>query len=191
MCFKFVGVLILVNVFLSNHANAQNLDQVGDPQSQPSLHLITNGNKSFYIGDIFQGNFFRSEQFCRQHGMNLVSISSSEENDFLKSVIVKQGDESDEFWTSGTKLPDSHKWIWFTTGRTIPYFNWLKGQPDSNKDYQCIQAKITNNLLQWSNKDCWEEYHFICETTRTVVEGTEINNDYSHLINIRYLKKST
>ncbi|XP_050511757.1 lithostathine-1 isoform X2 [Diabrotica virgifera virgifera] len=174
MCFKFVGVLILVNLFSSYHVDAQIIDQVGDVQSQPSLHLIVNGSKSYYIGDVFQGNFFRSEQFCRQHGMNLVSIGSSAENDFLKTIIVKEGDGSVEFWTSGTKLPDSNRWIWFTTGRTITYFNWLQRQPDANKDYQCIQAKIINNLLQWSNKDCWEEYHFICETTRAFREGTGI-----------------
>uniref|UniRef100_A0A6P7H1Q8 Lithostathine-1-like n=1 Tax=Diabrotica virgifera virgifera TaxID=50390 RepID=A0A6P7H1Q8_DIAVI len=110
--------------------------------------------------------------------MNLVSISSSQENDFLQRTIIQRSNSSaglgDEFWTSGTKIPDSRNWIWFTTGRKISYYNWLKGQPESNKNYQCIEAQVTNNQLKWSNKDCWEEYYFICESKKSSDIGPRV-----------------
>ncbi|XP_072395615.1 C-type lectin mosGCTL-7-like [Diabrotica undecimpunctata] len=181
LCIKFVAILMLVILFYFNSVIAKliNLDEgpIEDKGKlvvpQPVLNFIEYGDKRYYIGDVFQGNFFRSEQFCVQNGMHLVSITSVEENDFLKHTITKRSNSSgtlgnlgEEFWTSGTKIPDSRKWIWFTTGRKISYFNWLKGQPESNKNYQCIEAQVTNDQLQWSNKDCWKEYYFICEAAR-------------------------
>ncbi|XP_050511758.1 snaclec alboaggregin-D subunit beta-like [Diabrotica virgifera virgifera] len=186
MCIKYVAILMLVILFYFNSAIAQviNLDEglIEDEGntagSLPSLNFVENGNKRYYIGDVFQGNFFRSEQFCRQNGMNLVSISSSQENDFLQRTIIQRSNSSaglgDEFWTSGTKIPDSRNWIWFTTGRKISYYNWLKGQPESNKNYQCIEAQVTNNQLKWSNKDCWEKYYFICESTKSSDIGPRV-----------------
>ncbi|CAG9832699.1 unnamed protein product [Diabrotica balteata] len=142
------------------------LELFGLRDTIPTLNLYHRVNKSYYIGNIFKGNVLHAEQFCRYHDMSLVNIETQEENNFLEEKLLEADSSGEEFWTSGTKIPDSRKWIWFTTGRKISYFNWLKGQPDSNKNSQCIEAQVTNDQLQWSSKDCWKEYYFICEAAR-------------------------
>ncbi|KAJ8974620.1 hypothetical protein NQ317_010771, partial [Molorchus minor] len=47
--------------------------------------------KNYYIEYILQGTFIEAYQFCKHHDMELLSISSKQEWDFLEENIKKYG----------------------------------------------------------------------------------------------------
>ncbi|KAJ8975402.1 hypothetical protein NQ317_001942 [Molorchus minor] len=138
-----------------------NTDQAADP----SFPLVHYGNKSYYIESILQANYFQAFQYCRYHGMQLLTISSQAEHNFLKGQIEKLGRQS--FWTSGSKLSDGTNWSWMSTGNRITYTSWHPGEPTMvNED--CIEIHIYDNrYLQWNDFICSHRINFICETFMT------------------------
>ncbi|CAH1113041.1 unnamed protein product [Psylliodes chrysocephalus] len=171
-------------------SNLSPTNQTKTNQNIPTLPLINYGKKSYYIGTVFKGNFFQSEQFCRYHGMNLVSIMSKEENDFLRQKINEQEESSQRFWTSGTRIPDNVKWIWFTTGKSLTYLSWDEGQPNNAaKDDECVMMQIKNKQLKWYNRGCWEDYNFMCEVTWKDCRTTSTSDNRKNIrsqIDVRY-----
>ncbi|XP_028133334.2 perlucin-like [Diabrotica virgifera virgifera] len=134
----------------------------------PSLKLIHFGRKSYYIGDIFKGNFYHAEQFCRYHGMNLVNIESKAEMHFLEDAILETGDPALHYWMSGTRLPDQERWISFTSARGMSYFNWSPGEPNNAfKNEYCIEMRFVDKELKWNDVGCTAEFNFICEAKWT------------------------
>lgn len=84
---------------------------------------------------LFKANWYRAAQYCRQHGMHLVSISSQEENYRLEKLIKDVGEPKsstcvvicridnffrgrntsmgrEQFWTSGTDLASEGNFFW-------------------------------------------------------------------------------
>ncbi|XP_018569920.1 perlucin-like [Anoplophora glabripennis] len=131
----------------------------------PRLPLLEFDHKSYYLGIIFKGSYFQAEQFCRYHGMQLLSITSAEENDFLGQNVIKMGLSTERFWTSGSRLPDGKTWVWMSTGRPFSFNNWFPGEPNNAKEYneQCVETKINKDELKWNDVNCTRQLYFICE----------------------------
>ncbi|XP_072389591.1 LOW QUALITY PROTEIN: uncharacterized protein, partial [Diabrotica undecimpunctata] len=87
------------------------------------------------------GNWYAATLHCKSFNMDLVSIESKEENDFLfqsmKSVLGKS-ERWTRLWTSGTSLP-YNKWVWMATGNPVVYTNWYPGEPN-NQTHQEFAA---------------------------------------------------
>ncbi|KAG5867131.1 hypothetical protein JTB14_006258 [Gonioctena quinquepunctata] len=134
----------------------------------PSLKLEKFGDRLYYFGAIFEGNYYQAMQFCNFHDMDLVSIETKDENDFLwKHLQSFLGWGEYWFWTSGTTMPDDH-WVWLSTGKPILFANWFPNQPDNaGGNEKCLEAryKHTNEALMWNDHGCTEKKHVICETT--------------------------
>ncbi|XP_074025540.1 C-type lectin mosGCTL-1-like [Leptinotarsa decemlineata] len=132
----------------------------------PSLQLQIFGDHLYYFGAIYEGNYFRAMQFCNYHGMQLVSIESKEENDFLwKYLQTFLGRRGYWFWASGTVLADDH-WVWMSTGRPILFTNWIKNQPDNfGNNEKCLEARYSYESLMWNDAVCTAARYAICETT--------------------------
>ncbi|KAJ8975403.1 hypothetical protein NQ317_001943 [Molorchus minor] len=113
---------------------------------------------------MFQATYFQAYQYCRYHGMQLVTISSQAENDFLERELEKLGKHS--FWTSGSKLSDENNWSWMSTGNPITYINWYPGEPNNVKDDKedCIEMRsLDDKGLKWNDAGCSNRFNFICE----------------------------
>ncbi|XP_023022209.1 C-type lectin mosGCTL-1 [Leptinotarsa decemlineata] len=134
----------------------------------PSLQLQKFGERLYYFGAIFEGNYYQAMQFCNYHDMQLVSIESKEENDFLwKHMQSFLGWGEYWFWTSGTTMPDEH-WVWMSTGKPILFANWFENQPDNaGNNEKCLEVRYshTNKALMWNDHVCTATKHVICETT--------------------------
>ncbi|KAJ8937495.1 hypothetical protein NQ318_011494 [Aromia moschata] len=131
----------------------------------PSLQLVHHGQKSYYFEIVLKANYYQALQFCRYHGMQLLSITSNEENEFLQSEIVKSGIVDPALWTSGTKMPDGTQWIWMSTGRPLIYTNWGIGEPNNAQNEQCISVRLTKQFFTWNDLNCGSQSYFICENT--------------------------
>mgnify|MGYP001199414141 CR=1 FL=1 len=63
-----------------------------------------------------------------EEGIDLVTITSEEENQFLTHVLDEMGID-DPFYTGGYYNADDYNWHW-ATGESWDYENWADGQPD-------------------------------------------------------------
>tara|TARA_B100000427_G_scaffold322404_1_gene324354 strand:- start:381 stop:2528 length:2148 start_codon:yes stop_codon:yes gene_type:complete len=63
-----------------------------------------------------------------EEGIDLVTITSEEENQFLTHVLDEMGID-DPFYTGGYYNTDDYNWHW-ATGESWDYENWADGQPD-------------------------------------------------------------
>ncbi|XP_028142649.1 snaclec coagulation factor IX/factor X-binding protein subunit A [Diabrotica virgifera virgifera] len=159
--------LILQSSYGDGHPNGVQ-ESFGLKEPIPTLKLHHRGKKSYYLGNIFKGNLLKAEQFCRYHGMNLVNIESTEENDFLQKIIVETGslgdglEGSDDYMlTSFTRIPDG-KYVSLTSGKTLTYLNWHRNQPNGGQE-ECIGLHREGSELQWHDVSCWSKYYFCCE----------------------------
>ncbi|CAG9824202.1 unnamed protein product [Phaedon cochleariae] len=109
----------------------------------PSIELEKFEDSLYYFGVIFKTNYYRAMQFCKYHDMELLSIESKEENDFLLKHVQ-------------------------SLRRPMVFKNWGPNQPDNkNKTENCLEVKYHNQIkdLIWNDRACNEEVHWVCETT--------------------------
>ncbi|KAJ8979613.1 hypothetical protein NQ317_010516 [Molorchus minor] len=120
------------------------------------------------FGTVFRANFYRAMQFCRQQGMQLVSIQSKAENDRLGRFAEEIGAPHGHYWLSGTNLAEENQWIWLSTGNNFVYSNWHPGEPSgtgsSNTSENCVEARHWGKGFTWNDLRCNAELNFICET---------------------------
>ncbi|XP_057654013.1 perlucin-like [Diorhabda carinulata] len=168
MFVKFLAIFCTIFVIVYGQDEVVSMDSVGyvwkyDKPSETNLYH--HGNKSFYIGNVFKGNFLHSEQFCKYHGMSLATIESQEENDFLESKLIERGVEGVWLFTSGTRLPNN-VWVWLATGKNIAWTNWKTGEPNNvNSKEECIAVNLINKQMEWYDINCWTEQYFVCQET--------------------------
>ncbi|KAJ8919774.1 hypothetical protein NQ315_006303 [Exocentrus adspersus] len=169
----------LLLVLTSESINGRSVNTDDKAQGiPPSFPLITFGNitsnrnsAQYYFGTIYKGNFFQAIQFCNYHRMELLSIESAEENNFLFTNLVKFiGTGLYSFWTSGTILPENH-WVWLSTGKPIVHATWTATPNNKTKDCLEVTFAKTSKALAWADTDCNAERHFICETAKKHGQG--------------------
>lgn len=68
------------------------------------------------------------------------------------------------FWTSGTLLPENH-WVWLSTGKPIVHASWASPPNNKNKGCVAIDYIKTSKTMVWSDADCNDARHVICEST--------------------------
>ncbi|CAG9834979.1 unnamed protein product [Diabrotica balteata] len=136
--------------------------------TNPFLKLLTFGDSVYYIGHTFRGNWYAAMLHCRSFNMDLVSIESKEENDFLfqslKSVLGKSEGWT-RLWTSGTSLP-YNQWVWMATGNPVVYTNWYPGEPNNQTHQEvCIEVKYsqTEKSLVWNDIRSSADILALCE----------------------------
>ncbi|KAJ8940569.1 hypothetical protein NQ318_012968 [Aromia moschata] len=131
-------------------------------------NYLTFAGKTYYFGTIFKANFFRAMQYCRQQGMQLVSIPNQAVNDRLGKFAEEIGSHNGHFWTSGTNLGDVDQWMWLSTGNNIVYTNWHTGEPtlknSVNESENCVEARHFGKGFTWNDLRCEIEAYFICES---------------------------
>ncbi|CAG9834980.1 unnamed protein product [Diabrotica balteata] len=126
-------------------------------------NLITFGDSQYFIADIFHGCWWEAWAHCKSLNMNLVSIESEQENNFLYQKMKERYGNGPEygFWTAGAK--EQNRWVWKNTGRPITYYNWYPNQPDNTGSrIEMIYNGLTG--LRW--KALYEHYiglRAVCE----------------------------
>jgi hypothetical protein len=106
---------------------------------------------------------------CRAQGMELVRVSSSSENDYLKTHM------SDESWIGASDSGTEGSWLWSnnsaqfwsgkSNGSTVGglYQNWASGQPDDSGGTQDCASKRLAGASAWDDRTCSTLLDYICE----------------------------
>ena len=115
-----------------------------------------------------------AKERCEAMGGHLVTITTKEENDFIKDEVLKGG--SLYYWLGATDEENEGTWNW-VTGEPWSYTRWRLGQPDNSKNsehylmmYRHSDSFNSNLNGMWNdeNVDCSEAVDldrqgFICE----------------------------
>lgn len=82
-------------------------------------------NHTYQVFDISK-NWTEAEEYCKNLGGHLVTITDSDEQEFV-SNLVKEGAKS-TYWLGGTDIKAFGQWEWIT-GEAFNYVNWAPGEP--------------------------------------------------------------
>ncbi|KAG5885030.1 hypothetical protein JTB14_018626 [Gonioctena quinquepunctata] len=155
-------------------------DEIGNEQPQtqitrwmnllesasPSIGLLQFEDKKYFFPRSFKANYMQAIQFCKMIKMELVTISSEEENSRI-SKYIRDTNGAENWWTSGSRLLDGKTWLWMTRGTAVEYTNWLPGQP-GNGNQLCLQLVHQKDKgLFWNDNFCNNQYNIICERSST------------------------
>ncbi|XP_072396448.1 C-type lectin mosGCTL-7-like isoform X2 [Diabrotica undecimpunctata] len=169
MYFKLILLLLICNVFkLSLQGGREFVSSVLQP-SRGTPNWLSYAGKTYYKQIVFKGNYFKATQFCRQQGMQLLSINSHIENQRIGQFILDTGVLTGLYWTSGTKLVGEDQWVWLSTGQRISYTNWGAGEPsgktpDKMVDENCLIFDYYKGNNAWNDMSCDSDQYFICES---------------------------
>ncbi|TKR67855.1 hypothetical protein L596_023939 [Steinernema carpocapsae] len=83
---------------------------------------------SCFLVNINSQNQEDAKEFCKENGADLVSIHSTEENDFVSLLYVTKGGEGN-FWLGAERSNPQDAYAW-SDGSAFTYQNWGQGQPD-------------------------------------------------------------
>ncbi|XP_065353186.1 uncharacterized protein LOC135948051 [Cloeon dipterum] len=133
--------------------------------------LIQYSTGTYYISKSFEKtNWYMANLFCKNNGMELASVETKEESDFLISAF---GSTSDKFWLSGNDLGSENYFYWIGVGKLIdPFWYFEQGQPDNgNNNENCVQYFVHPNIngatYKWNDANCGEDERFVCELEST------------------------
>nr|XP_049615959.1 C-type mannose receptor 2 isoform X4 [Syngnathus scovelli] len=102
---------------------------------------------------------------CVLEGGDLVSISSSAEQAFLKKMM-----KSNEFWLGLSNLKcdvalcnfkDGN--LTWSDGETTTYTNWAKAHPRSTSVASCAYVKVLWSYLPWMTVSCTSPLKYVCK----------------------------
>ncbi|CAC5388677.1 unnamed protein product [Mytilus coruscus] len=109
------------------------------------------------------------KKFCEIYKGELAVIENEAEQLFLESYLNstwRNANQTDGVWISGTDLLVDGEWIWAKEGRSINYFRWAPGQPDSSHmnlgGEDCIDLIRSKNFM-WNDAPCESHINFVCE----------------------------
>ncbi|XP_050976622.1 CD209 antigen-like protein A isoform X1 [Labeo rohita] len=110
---------------------------------QSSLYFISSELK----------NWIESRTYCTEKGADLISINSSEEQDFIKKV---PGDTGVWIGLSDLNVEDTWKWV---DGSRVTFKFWRSGEPNGYTKENCVLSYATG----WIDHRCHEAFKWICE----------------------------
>ncbi|CAG9840997.1 unnamed protein product [Diabrotica balteata] len=172
---------ILFNVNINNAYLHQSDTSVTPLDLHPQLKFERNGDTLYYFGYTSKGTWLQALQHCKSLGMDLVSIESQEENDFLyermKENLGKWGGNY-RFWSSGIRM-DTGDFIWMRTGHPVDFINWLEplnlGQ-ELLYPYGVELIYGNRDGLKWNVEIIDTERYALCEVNLTQSVESEVHN---------------
>ncbi|XP_017783959.1 PREDICTED: C-type lectin 37Da-like [Nicrophorus vespilloides] len=124
-------------------------------------------NKQYYVETLVKANFHNAFMFCQRLGMQLLTIDSNDEYDYIFNTIKSEfnfGRDS-KLWTSGTDLGHEGKFHWLSTGFSMKINKWLSGQPDNDhgRGEHCVEFWNNKGSIGLNDDRCHITNYFICE----------------------------
>ena len=98
-----------------------------ETNSIPKNAVEYNGHHYCLIDDVAL-KWDDAKKYCEERGGHLATITSEDEENFLKDLVSKQGTKN-SYWLGGY-VNKIGMWNWIT-GEKFSYTNWGAGQPDN------------------------------------------------------------
>ena len=112
-------------------------------------------------------NWDDAEDFCKQEGGNLASITSKAIKDYVTEGLKTKG--LDKVWVGGTDKEEEGVWKW-SDNRPFEFKSWADGEPNNaNNGENCMDMKSNG----WNDDSCQNEVKFLCG--KNAQSGKNIN----------------
>ncbi|MBR5825640.1 MAG: hypothetical protein IKY78_00995 [Clostridia bacterium] len=155
LCMALVMLLCVTSVPLAN-VKAVETNLIPDDAVEFNGHYY-----KVYEGCL---SWEQAKTYCEEMGGHLVTITSSEENNFVSNLMNQKNKV--RCWLGATDVEKQGEWRWIT-GEEFSYCNWLRGEPSSYTQYG-IQEDY---LGTYKNSNSWNDFPlgeptmegFICE----------------------------
>ena len=93
---------------------------------------------------------------CVAIGAHLVTITSQEENDFVRQLVGAQ-----DRWM-GLRRPQAGEPFSWVTGEPVSYTAWDAGEPNETGE-ACARLRANTNPQTWADRPCNQTFGAICE----------------------------
>jgi len=102
--------------------------------------------------------FGEASDACEAMGGHLVTITSSDEDEFVHGLVTSGQD----IWI-GLTDKDSEGAFYWVNGESYTYTNWGEGQPDDSWGEDCVEKYGGSGF--WNDNDCKQKNSFVCEVS--------------------------
>ncbi|CAH3036690.1 unnamed protein product, partial [Porites evermanni] len=99
---------------------------------------------------------------CALDNGTLASLQSKEESDLVLNLIIES--KVPEAWIGLHDPAKESRYVW-VDGSSIPFSEWLEGEPNGNRSENCIVHTKQNYFGGWADKNCLEAKAFVCEVS--------------------------
>ncbi|XP_072397777.1 C-type lectin mosGCTL-7-like [Diabrotica undecimpunctata] len=169
----FLVCLFVLTQVSGNTSSVLYTSEVKPPKSS---NILNYDGKTYFFSTSIKANFYAAHHFCRQQGMQLLTINSEAENHKISEFATNIGHGVETFWTSGTDLAKPKFFIWLSNGSPFTYQRWSNLEPTglSGDGYRhienCVELQRDSKLndFTWNDRYCLDEMNFICEKYNTI-----------------------
>ena len=147
---KNVELVVVMTILLTIFTGGCGSNPSVSPARQGT---VWEGNGHSY--EVFNTNMSWTEarRFAEQRGGYLVTITSSDEQAFIESLLSRNGTVF-AYWLGGFRGNDGNfRWV---TGEQFVYTNWAPGEPNNSAGIENY-IEFVRNTGQWN--DVREDYH--------------------------------
>ena len=116
-----------------------------------------NGSRC-YFWSTEQKSWWEAEDFCKEEGGHLASVTSNATNDYIMS---ERSNRSIPFlWIGGTDQEKEGDWKWTDGCSSFNFTFWQQDQPDDLNSQDCLRYHRED--LRWFDYWCGNEAKFLC-----------------------------
>lgn len=136
------------------------------PVDLPEDAVLWEGNGHYY--KVFSGpnseypqlTWEEAKLACEQLGGHLVTITSSEEQDFIESLDSTTCIGEWSVWIGLSRPEGTGPWTWIT-GEPYEYTHWADTEPSG--DVSCVAMRTKNYGYGWNDADANTPFAYVCE----------------------------
>jgi len=122
-------------------------EEPSEPSCGAGEHLFS-GATCFWVDSSVLYAWSEAEHLCRARGMELASLHSQEEHDFLWGLTG--GHES--MWIGLSDRAAEGDFVW-TDGTPLDFEGWYHGEPDGGEAQNCVYMR-PGDTGEWRDWDC-------------------------------------
>ena len=76
-------------------------------------------------------------------------------------TILGQGER---WWLGASDISVEGEWVWEVDQSPLSYTNWFEGEPNNDREQDCMEFKYQGGSPGWDDLDCASnEPHYICK----------------------------
>jgi len=126
--------------------------------------------KIYYVSENYQSEWTGSFSFCKSNGMELMTMDSEDEADYIMERLELNSDYIDYVYVGGvtSKLRDPNNWYWINSNykKSEVSLPWGTGQPDNaaGGEYCLAIYRAANRRFEFHDHPCNSyKKRFICQ----------------------------
>uniref|UniRef100_A0A182NEP2 C-type lectin domain-containing protein n=1 Tax=Anopheles dirus TaxID=7168 RepID=A0A182NEP2_9DIPT len=145
-------------------------------QKENDIAFAINRGKTYYFPHSFGLSWQQAVEYCRNHGMFLVTIQTKEQLGSVVEYLNTSGywktKDQLHMWTSLNDIGEEGQYFWASTGERLTFDRWKAGEPDNKRLDTCTTENcvvlshhpVRGVYYSFDDRPCQENNLFLCES---------------------------